>query len=376
MSSGAGAVVTGSARRVVARGVLASLLLAVAGVLALASPAAASDGSCDGVWVVVDARAAGGSLTTRCAPGDPASGLAALESAGFAYTFVPRIRGFVCTIDGRPDPCNGAPADAYWSYWHAPAGGSWTYASTGAGTRDPAPGTVEGWRFGDGSTPPGTAPPANAPAPAPEPEAPPQRTNDAPASPTGGTDRDGGAATDDDPASSGGEDGPQDPSTDGNSGRDVTTADTTDATSAGGGTTSAGDGRARDEPDPERPGGVDQPSAGAEPDATEEAGDAGGPTGEPPEVDTGEWADPPPTDTTTSSGTADASQDARTTPGSDTAEGSGRAAAGAENLTLATRRSSPPGSTFPGSTVVALGLLAGIAGLTWRQRVQRSGPRP
>jgi len=116
--------------------------LALVGSLVLAGPAAATPGSCDGVWVVVDARAAGASLTTTCVPGDPASGLAALEQAGSSYTFVPRIPGMVCTIDARPDPCNGAPADAYWSYWYAEAGGSWTYATLGAGSRDPAPGGV------------------------------------------------------------------------------------------------------------------------------------------------------------------------------------------------------------------------------------------
>jgi hypothetical protein len=151
----------------------AILVVALASMLLLAGPVtppAAADG-CDGVWVVVDARAAGGTLTTRCAPGDPSTGLEALARAGHASTFVPRIPGMVCTIDARPEPCNGAPADAYWSYWYAEAGGSWTYATTGAGTRDPAPGSVEGWRFGDGTASPGTPPPtAPAPTPPPEPE--------------------------------------------------------------------------------------------------------------------------------------------------------------------------------------------------------------
>ncbi|MFP4234957.1 MAG: hypothetical protein ACLFUG_08515, partial [Nitriliruptoraceae bacterium] len=50
--------------------VLASLLLVGPDV----APAAAA--GCEGVWVVIDARAIGGDLTTTCAPGDPASGLA------------------------------------------------------------------------------------------------------------------------------------------------------------------------------------------------------------------------------------------------------------------------------------------------------------
>ncbi|MFP4636718.1 MAG: hypothetical protein ACLFRD_12715, partial [Nitriliruptoraceae bacterium] len=89
-------------------------------------------------------------------------GLAALSAAGHEYSFVPRIPGMVCTIDGRPDPCNGAPEDAYWSYWRALEGGSWSYASRGAGEQDPKPGDVEGWAFGAGD-PPGTAPPAPGP---------------------------------------------------------------------------------------------------------------------------------------------------------------------------------------------------------------------
>jgi hypothetical protein len=121
---------------------------------------------CDGVWVVVEAAALGGPNTTRCAPGRPSSGLAALEAAGHRYSFVPRIPGMVCTIDGRPDPCNGAPSDAYWSYWHAEAGGTWTYSTRGAGSRTPPPGSVEGWAFGAGD-PPRTPPPSNAPAPEP-----------------------------------------------------------------------------------------------------------------------------------------------------------------------------------------------------------------
>lgn len=125
-----------------------------------ASPAQGAE-TCDGVWVVVDASEVGGELSVRCAEGDPDSGFAALTGAGHDYSFVPRIPGMVCTIDGRPDPCNGAPEDAYWSYWRAEEGGSWSYASRGAGDQDPQPGDVEGWAFGAGD-PPGTAPPAPA----------------------------------------------------------------------------------------------------------------------------------------------------------------------------------------------------------------------
>jgi hypothetical protein len=143
-----------------------ALLVAAAG-LALAAPAAdaaACSGS-TGVTVVVDFGSLGGGVQTGCAAGDPASGLAALTGAGHTYAFVPRFFGLVCQIDGRPNPCNGAPSTAYWSYWHADRGGSWVYSKDGAGTYQPHPGTVEGWAFGAGRRP-GIAPP---PAPAPKP---------------------------------------------------------------------------------------------------------------------------------------------------------------------------------------------------------------
>ena len=164
-----GSVPLGSARRLVAGS--AALLVAAAG-LAVAAPAAeaaACSGS-SGVTVVVDFGSLGGGVQTGCAGGDPASGLAALSAAGHGYTFVPRQFGLVCQIDARPNPCNGAPTTAYWSYWHATRGGSWSYATVGAGGYNPQPGTVEGWAFGAGGRP-GIAPPA-APAPPPPPPKP------------------------------------------------------------------------------------------------------------------------------------------------------------------------------------------------------------
>ncbi len=115
-----------------------------------ASPAAAA--GCDGVTVLVERPS--GAVTERCAPGRPADGLAALETAGFAYTFVSGQPGFVCTIDRFPDPCNGAPADAYWSYWSAEPGSStWTYNTRGGASRTPAPGSSDAWVFGAGRPP-------------------------------------------------------------------------------------------------------------------------------------------------------------------------------------------------------------------------------
>lgn len=107
---------------------------------------------CPGVTVVVDAIDAGGGVTARCVL-DVRDGLDALGRAGHTYTFLARNPGFVCTIDLMPDPCNGAPTDAYWSYW-IEGDGDWAYAPTGAGFRRPPPGSIEGWRFGDGGEPP------------------------------------------------------------------------------------------------------------------------------------------------------------------------------------------------------------------------------
>ncbi|PSL57523.1 hypothetical protein B0I31_102502 [Saccharothrix carnea] len=143
------------------------------------TPLTARAADCAGVTVVVDFRSLGGGVQTGCAPGDPSSGTAALAAAGFGYTFASRQPGFVCRINGKPsgDPCvTTSPATAHWAYWHGRPGGSWTYSSAGAGSYDPAPGSVEGWSFGAGEQP-GIAPPAPAPKPvqpAPPPPAPAQ----------------------------------------------------------------------------------------------------------------------------------------------------------------------------------------------------------
>ena len=107
--------------------------------------------------MVVDFGSLGGGVRVSCAPGDPASGLSALSAAGYGYSFVPRQPGLVCQINAKPNPCNGAPTNAYWSYWHANRGGSWSYSTSGAGSYNPRAGTVEGWAFGAGARPGGRA---------------------------------------------------------------------------------------------------------------------------------------------------------------------------------------------------------------------------
>ena len=162
------------ASRVVARlaGAAAASGLALAGLVVAAVPAsaAACSGS-SGVTVVVDR---GGSISTRCASGDPSSALSALKSAGFTVDYPRQFLGsVVCRINGYPtptdDPCvRMPPASAYWAFFHAKRGGSWVYSSSGAASYNPAPGSVVGFRFGSGQQP-GIAPPAppktSAPAP-------------------------------------------------------------------------------------------------------------------------------------------------------------------------------------------------------------------
>jgi hypothetical protein len=133
----------------------------VGGVVTAPTASAAACSGSTGVTVVVDFAALGGGIRVGCAAGSPGSGLLALAAVGFSYQFVPGQPGLVCQISGLPDPCNGAPVTAYWSYWHAQRGGSWAYSSEGAGTFTPPPGSVEGWAFGAGKQP-GIAPPARA----------------------------------------------------------------------------------------------------------------------------------------------------------------------------------------------------------------------
>ncbi|MFY1692837.1 hypothetical protein [Plantactinospora sp. WMMB782] len=120
---------------------------------------AAACGPGTGVTVVVDFTAFGLGVQTACYLGDPPTGLAALQGAGYTVTGTQRWGlAFICRINGRPtpvaEPCvNTPPASAYWSYWHATPGGTWSYSTLGATSYNPAQGTVEGWRFGSGQAP-------------------------------------------------------------------------------------------------------------------------------------------------------------------------------------------------------------------------------
>lgn len=140
-------------------GTVAATGLALAGLVLAAAPAsAAACSGTSGVTVVVDT---GGSISTRCASGDPSSAWKALEAAGFGTTPVQTFPGALCQINGYPETScvRMPPASAYWAFFHAKAGGSWTYSSSGVASYNPSPGTVVGFRFGSGGQP-GIAPPS------------------------------------------------------------------------------------------------------------------------------------------------------------------------------------------------------------------------
>jgi hypothetical protein len=154
--------------------------------LAGAAPASATgtEGSCAegaGVTVVVDFGDLGPQPLIRCAPGTPANGIATLQAAGVDVAGSQKYGlAVACRIDGKPGPdvesCAGMPsATAYWSYWHASAGGAWESSQEGAQTSKPVANGFEGWAFArpksanDLPTPPRVAPVRQAATPAPAP---------------------------------------------------------------------------------------------------------------------------------------------------------------------------------------------------------------
>jgi len=131
--------------RTIAGGILCALVAAI-------GPAAADPTACpDAIGVVVDPgdQAA---PDFRCAPISQGTAEQALDAAGFTFAFRPGFPGMICQIDSVPDPCNGAPAHAYWSLWTL-RGGEWTYSRLGAGDATLAAGDITGWAFGAGAPP-------------------------------------------------------------------------------------------------------------------------------------------------------------------------------------------------------------------------------
>ncbi|MCB0972613.1 MAG: DUF4214 domain-containing protein [Acidimicrobiales bacterium] len=142
------------------RSIAAALALGTGlGALALAAPPAhAADpvptegepcGPGGGVTVVVDFQELGGAVEIACAPGEQASGFAALEAAGFTTNDDGGApAGALCQIDGIP--ADGYPYcwyEGYWSYWKADGGDPWGFAPTGPSAGPIAVGAIEGWSW-------------------------------------------------------------------------------------------------------------------------------------------------------------------------------------------------------------------------------------
>lgn len=136
-----------------------------------------------GVTVVVDFQELGGGIVVRCAPGplgDDFTGVDALQAAGFQPAGTAQYGlSFICRIAGKPaldqslsipgDPdyheqcIDTPPPAAFWGYWYADDGGSWTYSQQGGASRDVVEGGFEGWSFSlnhpiGQAPPPGIAP--------------------------------------------------------------------------------------------------------------------------------------------------------------------------------------------------------------------------
>ncbi|MFV2019257.1 hypothetical protein [Micromonospora sp. LOL_023] len=174
---------------------LIAVVVAAGAALAPAGPAAAAGlaGYCpdgNGVTVIVDFQELGGPTIIRCAVGDQVTGHAALKNAGVSITGTTRWgESFICRIEGRPTAAEEAcvdtpPASAYWSYWHAPDGGPWTYSQHGVLARKPPLGSFEGWSFAKNRTASTSPPPRIAPVrPAPPPPVTPPSAAPPPATP-------------------------------------------------------------------------------------------------------------------------------------------------------------------------------------------------
>lgn len=118
--------------------------------------AAAANGACEGVIVVVDFTDTGGDLSIACAEGEQESGRAALLAAGFSAT--DSQPGLLCAINSMPDPCPETFDGNFWSYWNSTPTSEWASYQVGADSSTPAIGAIEGWRYNDGTTAPGIAP--------------------------------------------------------------------------------------------------------------------------------------------------------------------------------------------------------------------------
>jgi hypothetical protein len=155
----------------IARRPLGRVLTAVAFVAAAVSAVpptqavapAAGCSSASGVTVVVDFNELGGGVPSVCdADGGGKKAATLFPQNGFKLEYAVGMAGFVCRVQDAPAPededCQGtAPGNAYWSLWWSDGKtGSWSYASSGAGSLTvPDGGYVAfSWDQSDGTAPP------------------------------------------------------------------------------------------------------------------------------------------------------------------------------------------------------------------------------
>ena len=125
----------------------------------------------DAVTIVIQYGDLGRPTEQYCAAGltPRTTGAEALAVVGVVVTGSQQAgAAFICRLNGLPgadqaiglaqDPgyvetcVRNPPAGAYWTYWQAPAGGPWTYATEGYQTRPVQLGGFEGYSFAHNQT--------------------------------------------------------------------------------------------------------------------------------------------------------------------------------------------------------------------------------
>ena len=143
-----------------AAGMAIAILAVVAPALrAGAAPASACTAK-SGVTVIVDFSYFHHDIERGCAPGHPASALAALHAAGFDTAGTAQYGdAFVCRINGLPSRSKEAcaqtpPANASWSFYTArPTDSQWTYATSAVTLVQPVAGGLVAFAFGSYAKP-------------------------------------------------------------------------------------------------------------------------------------------------------------------------------------------------------------------------------
>lgn len=111
-----------------------------------------------GVWVIVDD---GQQVIAAGCAHDPKDGIDALTQIGVAVQQTNDNWQTICELSGVPEEScekyNGFNSETgeFWSYWHRPTvDGEWAFSELMANNYVPPAGSVEGWRWGDGTAQP------------------------------------------------------------------------------------------------------------------------------------------------------------------------------------------------------------------------------